>query len=63
MSEPRQGAQQLAVVADDSHLGAFHPQGDALASQLVAHAELGAGQAYQAGAVLGRVTMSRVFRS
>jgi len=39
-----QGAQQLAVVADDSHLGAFHPQGDALASKVGAHAELRAGQ-------------------
>jgi hypothetical protein len=28
-----QGAQQVAVVADDAHLGAVHPEGDALARQ------------------------------
>jgi hypothetical protein len=45
------GAQQFAVVADDGHLGAVHPQCDALPGEVVADVELPARQADKAGAV------------
>ena len=46
-----QGAKQLAVVADDGHLSAVHPQGDALSGEFVANVDLPARQADQTGAV------------
>ena len=45
------GPRQLPVAGDDHHLGAVHPQDDALPSQLVADVELGASQADQAAGV------------
>jgi hypothetical protein len=41
----RQGAHKLAVVADDGHLGAVHPERDALAGECVADIQLCAGEA------------------
>ena len=42
------GAQQLAVVTDDRHLGAVHPQRDALPGELAADVDLAARQADEA---------------
>ena len=47
----RHGAQQFAIVADDRHLRAVHPERDALAGEFVADIQLRAGEAGQAYAV------------
>jgi hypothetical protein len=44
-----QCAQELAVVADDGHLGAVHAERDALAGEFVADIQLRASEADQAG--------------
>jgi hypothetical protein len=46
-----QDALQCAVVADNRHLGAFHPKGDALSGQVEADVDLRAGQTDEAGRV------------